>query len=384
MSTVKATNVQHASATSPNIVLGSDGSVAVGGGNISPQTGFKNRIINPGMVVDQRNSGAAIASVGSGAVYTVDRFYLQCDASGRFSFQQNQGSVTPPAGFSKYAGFTSLGANSPTASQYNVFAQAIEGFNAADLAWGTASAQTVTLSFWVRSSVTGSLGAAIINGSSNRSYSFLYTVSASNTWEYKTVTIPGDTSGTWATDNSAFALIRWSLGSGSSLITTPNQWNASNSNGATGQVNVSATNGATWQITGVQLEKGSVATPFEFRSIGQELALCQRYFQVIKAGIGVAATTSAINFTASLFVPMRAAPSVSKYTAFGGVNFLWGDMVSLAFLSSDSPTISNGFNNLFVTGIITGFTGLTQYRSYRHEPTDSGGNSTLFAFSSEL
>jgi hypothetical protein len=275
---------------------------------------FKNRIINGAMVIDQRNAGAAISSLGATATYTVDRFYYQSGNAGRFSAQQNAGSVTPPAGFTRYLGFTSLGANTPASGDFAVLAQAIEGFNAADLAWGTASASTVTLSFWVRSSITGTQSVAIINGSSNRSYSQTYTISAANTWEQKVITIPGDTSGTWATDNTAFALIRFPLGTGSSNLTTPGAWNASNSNGATGTVAISATNGATFYITGVQLEKGTQATSFDYRPYGQELALCQRYYQQVGHVVSTATQWS----TVALLQPMRTTPTIGTVTFDGG------------------------------------------------------------------
>jgi hypothetical protein len=335
--------------------------------------GFKNRIINGAMVIDQRNNGAAIASLGT-FTYTVDRFYVQCDSSGRFSFQQNQGSVTPPSGFINYAGFTSLGANAPSASQFNVLAQGIEGLNATDLGWGTANASTVTLSFWVRSSVTGSLGGALVNGSSNRSYSFLYTINSANTWEYKTITIAGDTTGTWATNNTVFTLIRWSLGAGSSLITTPNQWNASNSNGATGQTNISATSGATFYITGVQLEVGVTATSFDFRSIGQELALAQRYYLKWTAGqfqryaLAYADTTTNVNIITNTPVTMRATPasSLTNMTANG-------NSIPTSGVSAFSG------NTCYITATTSGVSAGEMYQIY-----SASGTTGVVELSSEL
>ncbi len=322
---------------------------------------FKNRIINGAMVIDQRNAGAAISSLGATATYTVDRFYYQSGNAGRFSAQQNAGSVTPPAGFTRYLGFTSLGANTPASGDFAVLAQAIEGFNAADLAWGTASASTVTLSFWVRSSITGTQSVAIINGSSNRSYSQTYTISAANTWEQKVITIPGDTSGTWATDNTAFALIRFPLGTGSSNLTTPGAWNASNSNGATGTVAISATNGATFYITGVQLEKGTQATSFDYRPYGTELALCQRYFfQSSATSIGRAssgAATYSIGF--SLPVVMRSKPTISgaSFTVnTGSAGTPAIDPVAAATTNTNFLTLQNTDNN-WTTNAYIAFTG---------------------------
>jgi hypothetical protein len=245
----------------------------------SNNTTFRNRIINGAMVIDQRNAGAVISSLGAVTTYIVDRFFYQSGNAGRFSAQQNAGTVTPPAGFTKYLGFTSLGANSPAASDYGIASQAIEGLNITDLGWGTASAATITISFWVRSSITGTQSIALVNVASVRSYSQTYTINSANTWEQKTITVPGDTSGTWATDNTTGIYLRFPLATGSSNLTTAGVWNATNSNGATGTTAISATSGATFYITGVQLEAGTTASPFEYRSYGTELSLCLRYFE---------------------------------------------------------------------------------------------------------
>jgi hypothetical protein len=164
-------------------------------------------------------------------------------------------------------------------TQRYLIQQRIEGFNVADLGWGTASAQSVTISFWVRSSVTGTFGGSLRNSAGDRSYPFSYTISAANTFEYKTITVAGDTTGTWLTDNSAGIFLTFSLGAGSSLKGTANTWAASSFWAATGSVDLISTLNATFYITGVQLERGSVATSFDFRSIGQELLLCQRYYE---------------------------------------------------------------------------------------------------------
>jgi hypothetical protein len=238
--------------------------------------GFRNRLINSDMRIDQRNAGASVTPTGS--TYTLDRWIAGMSQSSKYSVQQNAGGVTPPVGFTNYFGVTSLSAYSVLASDTFSIIQRVEGFNTADLAWGTANAQTVTLSFWVRSSLTGTFGGALRNGGSNRSYPFTYTISAANTWEYKTVTIAGDTSGTWLTDNGVGINIFFGLGVGSTLSGTAGAWAAGSLNSATGAVSVVATNGATFYITGVQLEAGSVATPFERRPYGTELALCQRYY----------------------------------------------------------------------------------------------------------
>jgi hypothetical protein len=243
-------------------------------------TGFKNRLINGNMVIDQRNAGAAVTPSVNAVVYTVDRWAFYGSVSpNRFSVQQNAGSVTPPVGFTNYLGFTVTSAYTPTGTDEQVFIQNIEGFNFADMMWGTASAQPVTLSFWVRSSVTGTHSGSIRNTNGyTRGYPFTFPISAANTWEYKTVTIQGDTGGTWSTGNTIGMQLCFNLGSGPSVLGTPNVWGTTYAfDGATGSVQLSATSGATFYITGVQLEKGSTATSFDYRPIQTELDLCYRY-----------------------------------------------------------------------------------------------------------
>jgi hypothetical protein len=242
---------------------------------LSPYTGFKNRIINGAMMIDERNNGASVTPTNT---YTLDRWQFAVSQTSKLTVQQNAGSVTPPAGFKNYLGITSSSSYSVVSSDYFVAQQPIEGFNTADLNWGTANAATVTLSFWVRSSLTGTFGGALGNGVNNRSYVFSYTILAANTWEYKTVTIAGDTTGTWATDNNAGVVLRFNLGSGSTYLSTAGSWAASPYYGLTGSNSLVGTSGATLYITGVQIEVGTSATSFEYRSIGTELDLCQRYF----------------------------------------------------------------------------------------------------------
>jgi hypothetical protein len=176
---------------------------------------------------------------------------------------------------------TSSSAYSVTSTDTFFFDQCIEGNNVADLRWGTANARAITISFWVRSSLTGQFGGALRNSAADRAYPFSYTIVAANTWEQKFITVAGDTSGTWLTTNGVGIEIVWNLGSVSSYLATAGAWTAGNIIGATGDTSVVGTNGATWYITGVQLEEGSVPTPFEYRQYGTELALCQRYYEIL-------------------------------------------------------------------------------------------------------
>ena len=367
--------IQDGTSTATVVNLTATGTVNVGGGNISPQTGFKNRIINGAMTIDQRNAGAAITSNGG---FPVDRLTQNMSGGGVISGHQ---STVVPAGFTNSLSQTVNTADSSIAAgDYYYLTHNIEGFNVGDFSWGTANAQTITLSFQVRSSVTGTYAVAFGNSAFNRLYVATYTVNSANTYETKTVTIPGDTSGTWLTNNGIGLRVYFDLGSGSN-------YNASSSGAWLGSgvgirtsatINWIANAGATFYITGLQFEKGSTATPFEFRSIGTELGLCQRYYQNVKAGVGVAANTSAINWTAPLLVQMRATPSIGKTAT----SFSFGDMVSFSYTSSGTPSISAEANNLSLTGLLDGFTTLTAYRFYRHEP--SGGDNALFALSAEL
>ncbi len=297
--------------------------------HVTSVTGFKNRIINSAMVIDQRNAGASVSNNTSGSQYSVDRWLIYGAQASKFTAQQNAGSVTPPVGFTNYLGITSSSSYSVLSTDDFVVLQRIEGFNTADLAWGTANAATVTLSFWVRSSLTGTFGGSLRNSAVNRSYPFSYTISAANTWEQKSITIIGDTTGTWLTNNGTGISVAFSLGAGSTASGTAGAWAAGNFVSATGATSVVGTNGATFYITGVQLEKGSTATSFDYRPYGTELALCQRYYyQTANAGTATQVgmwTWKAINSAGAwggrnFPVQMRATPTVSLYNLTGNVN----------------------------------------------------------------
>jgi hypothetical protein len=250
-----------------------------GGVLASSSSVFRNRLINSDMRIDQRNAGASFTPIDG--QYLVDRFYVRMNQTSKFTAQQNAASVTPPVGFINYQGITSSSAYSVLTGDYFRLAQSIEGLNCADLAWGTANAATVTLSFWVRSSLTGTFGGAILNSALNRSYPFTYTINAANTWEKETITIAGDTSGTWLTTNGIGMSVSFSLGTGATYSGTAGAWSGSLLFAPTGATSVVGTNGATFYITGVQLEKGTTATSFDYRPYGTELALCQRYARSI-------------------------------------------------------------------------------------------------------
>ena len=325
------------------------------GGVLAPISSvMRNRIINGAMTIDQRNAGA---SVSSG--FSVDRFGLQFSASSKFTAQQNAGSVTPPTGFSNYLGCTSSAATSLGSTDYFGIYQNIEGFNFSDMQWGTASASTVTLSFWVRSSLTGTFGGALRNSANNRSYPFTYTINSANTWEYETITIAGDTTGTWvgATNGIGVAVL-FSLGTGSTLSGTAGAWAGSNFLSATGATSVVGTNGATFYITGVQLEVGTQATSFEYRQYGQELALCYRYFQSIDYAanavltIGLCTSTTGAEGPISLLQTMRSTPTITLPAAgqtAGTITYLTSGGAYPSTTGTNTPNYIS-VNNFAVSG----------------------------------
>jgi hypothetical protein len=275
--------------------------------------GMRNRIINGDMRIDQRNAGASVTITALNGQYTLDRWNVNTNQASKVSVQQ---STTVPAGFNNSALITSLSAFSSGSGDYFGFVHYVEGFNAADFEWGTANAQAVTLSIRVRASITGTYAVAFGNSAGNRSYVATFTIDAANTFETKTITIPGDTSGTWLTDSGRGLRMWFDLGSGSTFNqASPNTWTASNTLRTSGSVSLVGTNGATFYITGVQLEKGSTATSFDYRPYGTELALCERYGQQIAANIYIGTGSGffwsvPINFQTT----MRAAPTVGSFS----------------------------------------------------------------------
>jgi hypothetical protein len=307
--------------------------------------GFRNRIINGNMVIDQRNAGALVAGA-TGTIYAVDRTLIGVfgGGSGRISGQRST-TVPSSAGFvnSLIATVTTADASPGTESGYCI-RQQIEGFNVADLRFGTASASAITLSFWVRSSIAGTYAVVFQNADVSRAYAATYTINSANTFELKTITIPGDTAGTWDTTNGVGLSALWCLGGGTNRqapAPTVGAWGAGIVNTITdvaGCVDWIATSGATFYITGVQLEAGSVATPFERRPFGTELALCERYYHSNGGATSYVAQSTAYN--AYVFPQkMRTAPSVTLTPSQGSVN---------------TGTISNaGFNSVGTT-VVTG------------------------------
>jgi len=313
-----------------------NGNVTIAGTPINQYQGMKNRIINGDMRIDQRFAGTANTVTTS--AYSLDRWATNATQSSKYSFQQNAGSITPPVGFTNYLGITSLSSYSLSSTDWFTLQQGVEGYNISDLSWGTSSARPVTLSFWVRSSLTGLFGGSLSNSDVSRSYAYTYTINTPNTWQYVSMTIPGDTIGTWLTNNGVGIRVYISLGCGTSQSTTANVWSSGFYNAPAGNVSVVGTNGATFYITGVQLEVGTTATAFERRHFGTEMTLCQRYFSksydigtipgtatqvglqggAFQGASGLGGAYGAIQYP----VAMRAAPSITLWDGAGSSNVL--------------------------------------------------------------
>jgi hypothetical protein len=371
----------------PYGIIASDSITDSSGGVLAPSSSvFRNRILNGAMQIDQRNAGASVTINSTANTYTVDRWAAAGqNTDGVYTAQR---STTAPSGFtnSLLATVTTADASIGSTQSY-LITQFIEGLNASDLAWGTASAATVTLSFWVRSSLTGTFGGSLQNSANDRSYPFSFTINSANTWEKETITIAGDTTGTWLTDTGRGINVRFSLGAGSSNKTTAGAWAAGNYFAPTGSVDPISTLSSTFYITGVQLEKGSTATSFDYRDYGRELMMCQRYYQRSSASsvysnlanIGTAISTTQVYLTMPILVSMRSAPSITSSSTLlsaDGVNTSTV-VTGLAIGSSTfSPTED------VITLVATVASGLTQYRPYYlHSNNNSSGAIQL---SSEL
>jgi hypothetical protein len=340
--------------------MGKTASLANIGSIADSSLGFRNRIINGAMVIDQRNAGASVTA-GASETFTLDRWAYYNSQASKMTVQQNAGSVTPPTGFSNYLGVTSSSAYTVLTGDFFVIRQLIEGFNTADLAWGTASAATVTLSFWVRSSLTGTFGGSLGNGAFNRSYPFTYSISSANTWEQKTITVAGDTSGTWVGATNGIGMrVYFGLGVGSTYSGTAGAWTGSGLFSATGATSVVGTSGATFYITGVQLEKGSTATSFDYRPYGTELALCQRYYQLMACNgrARAAGPTYEYEWPLNFYDQMRATPTSAIYTT---------GIVSNATVSAPIRLSTTGASWYLISTTTGDFYGLVYVSSFSAE-----------------
>jgi len=319
-STITTTQIASNTISNTNIQTGAIENYSRATGLLS---GMRNRIINGAMVIDQRNAGSAYTGVSNNQ-YTLDRWVASVGQSSKMTVQQNAGSVTPPAGFTNYLGITVASAVTPlSATDYFQIMQKIEGFNTADLNWGTANAKTVTLSFWVRSNLTGTFGGALENLDQTRNYVFSYIINSANTWEQKSITVLGDTTGTWNKTNGIGLWLNFGLGTGTTYSGTAGSWTGSLVINVTDNTNLMASTSNSWYVTGVQLEVGSTATSFDYRPYGTELALCQRYYETGITGSGSRSSDNYGVYPAVFKVTKRANPTVT-YVASGAAGGLGG------------------------------------------------------------
>jgi hypothetical protein len=336
------------------------------------QMGIRNRIINGHMIIDQRNAGASGTSTG----YTIDRWQYYGTQNSKITWQQknsansaisNYESNSAPTGFVNSVKLTTTSAYTPGASEEFSYYQKIEGLNVFDLDWGLSTAASVTLSFWVKSSLTGTFGGAIQDSSGALSYPYSYVINSANTWEKKTILIAGPTSGTWLKNTGIGLVVNFCVGAGATISGTPGAWTSGYYASATGATQVVATNSATWYVTGVQLEKGSVATPFDLRLYPKELLLCQRYCWVsytTSGNGGPLVTGAAYNTTSTqvalqLPVPMRTTPSAT--TVPNGSSVWCQSYVGASGTTTNTaPSIQsdqNNYQNLRIT--VDGLSGMT-------------------------
>ncbi len=348
------------------------------GGNIvelgANFNGFKNRIINGAMTIAQYATSASTSTNS----FVLDRWKLQFSGGGVATVQQSS-TVPSSTTFASSALLTVTTPDSSLAAgDYYGIVQYIEGYNVADLGFGTSAATSVTLSFWVRSSVTGTYSVAFSNqDGATRTYVATYTINSANTWEQKTITIAGDTTGTWNKTNSNGLRVWFALGMGSTYETSnPNAWEATAAIQSTSSVDWIATNGATFYITGVQLEKGSTATSFDYRPYTTELQLCQRYAYPIRSGLsGFGNGTTVADVAVTFPVEMRSVPSVTQgtllYTAYGAT--------SAYTQSSNLNSLPTSYTQNGCTLRFSNFTGLTANSAYIVVPNATTSVVTTYA-----
>ena len=312
--------------------------------------GRRNLVINGDMRIAQRGTGAFTAN----ASYPVDRWEM---ISNTTDFTTTQDSTVPTGqGFTKSIKIQPTGTKSPSSSTYARIGYSIEGYDGAPLSWGTSGAKSATISFWVRSSVTGTYSIGVKNGDANRSITLEYTIDSADTWEYKNLTFSGVTDGTWAQTNGRFCYIDvWLSGEGSETSTI-GVWQNTNTNMSSNQVNFFTSTSNVFYITGFQMEVGKVATPFEHRSYGEELALCQRYFQRLfdvstasgirwQGRIGSIYSATRCFVTVDFPVEMRVTPTISYNNSFA-----WS-----MYTASSSIGPSSSINNVYPNKLSAGF-----------------------------
>lgn len=381
MSTLKVESIQHPSSSTPAISLDSNG--AMTGSFPAPN---RNILYNGAMQVSQR--GTSVTGNTAGGYLTADRWHVEITSLGTWTQTIENDSPTGSGLRRSLKMLCTTADAAPAGGDYLIVQQKLEGQDLQRIAKGTASAQQLTLSFWVKSNVTGTYIANLTDAdNSSRFNSQSYTISASATWEQKSVTFVADTSGAFDNDNALSLYVRFFLGAGTNFTSGSLQsasWGTTAANYAVGQTNLAAATNNYWQITGVQLETGPVATEFEFKSFGRELAECQRYYYKANAGgvysrltaAGSSYNTSSGSSNVIFPVSMRTTP-----TALTTANVRVEDGAS--GFSISTPTLGSTASGTEI-GVLdwTGASGLIAYRPYW---VSANNNSSAYvAFSAEL
>lgn len=330
-------------------------------------TGFRNRIINGNMKIDQRNAGALVTyqtsgyPTGAANGYFIDRFVIRnLRTNGGLLTAQQVADAPTGSGLNYCASIINQTGGVTAADDVIFFRQYVEGLQTSDLQWGTLYAKTCTLSFWVKSSVTGTFVVSFRNAAFTDTYVTTYTINSINTWEYKTITVPGATTGVWDTTTTTGMTITWDLGSGSTYnAPVANAWTTGNYITVAGVTKISNTTGANIRFTGIQFEKGSIATEFEFRPYQIELALCQRYYErrTVTGAVanerltttGLAASATTAQFPFQHLVIKRDIPSVNVVNLNKTNTYDGGGLSTPTSWSLDNAGLT--ITNITVSGI---------------------------------
>jgi len=348
MSTIKVNRIENTSTTDGGVSIDVDGHVTIDGQQLPTAGPLSNRnlIINGAMEVDQRNNGSSFTVTGTN--YAIDRFQVRAQS---ISSATTGRSTDVPDGFTNSI-FLNVGASpvARAAGDNRQIRQLIEGLVSRRLQWGTANAKSATISFWVKSSVTGTYDFAFFSSSTDQSYITQYTINSANTWEYKTISVPGATSGTFNINSGVGLYCHWDLGSGSDYqSSTLDQWISGDKRASTSGTDLFSTANASFYLTGVQLEVGSKATPFEHELYSQTLTKCQRYYQISDGFTYLFRATDSIKQASLLFpVEMNRTPDVVVTSGGSGTtSALNHDEKTLNLRSTDSAMNSFTYATLW-------------------------------------
>lgn len=362
-----------------NAILDASGGNTTTINGVTPNTDSvrgRNLIINGAMQVAQRGTSAVAAT--NSAYFGPDRFKYFLNGGGAYTVAQDTGHLAATGHDKAIKIAVTTADTSIAAGDYYSFLQRIEAKNIQHLQWGTASAKSLTLSFWVRATKTGTQALHFAKQGSGTDYRYVaeYTISASDTWEYKTITVTGLTADTIVDDSSTYLQVGWMLKYGSDFQGTKDVWTTSAIYTTSAAVNHMDSTSNTFYITGVKLEVGSVATGFDHRSYGEELQLCKRYYQLVESASGMSVATTAAQFNVPFSVEMRSSPTVSisdangvtsaRVTdhAYADTTITSGAVISLSNVSKyGSRTQISGFTGL-TTGRFVGFLPGASYSSF--------------------